>query len=416
MALPTRRGTALLITAAGTYVAARIIGTWELYLIALTLGAAVLVAWGLVVVTARRLEGERIVTPARPVAGDPLSTGLRVVNGSLVPGVQLTVPDPAAGLSGEQAELHVESLSPHGRRWVTSRPQPARRGVHLLPAFEARAEDPMGLARARRRLGEPLEMVIPPRLVHLSSCVLWPDMGARHERGRRGSVTLGATEFRGVRPHNPGEPLSRIDWKSTAKTGDLMLREMDDPASGEVSLLLDATAAHVVGKPPDTNLERAVEVAGSIADFALRAGRGVRLLLPQERWQPVRLTPGADGGERLRDALARVTPREGHLGGSLRALLGAAGRRRRTPIVTLVVLDLDRELAHEAVELRRLGVQTAVVHVTASGASEPLPAEARDLAIAITAAGVPCLTVRSDDDLHAVLSSPASENRHALGR
>jgi uncharacterized protein (DUF58 family) len=241
-------------------------------------------------------------------------------------------------------------------------------------------------------------------------------MGAHHERGRRGSVTLGATEFRGVRPHNPGEPLSRIDWKSTAKTGDLMLREMDDPASGEVSLLLDASAAHVAGEPPDTNLERAVEVAGSIADFALRAGRGVRLLLPQEQWRPLRLNPGADGGERLRDALARVTPRDGHLGGSLRTMLGAAGRRRRTPIVTLVVLALERELAHEAVALRRLGVQVAIVHITVSGAAEPLPAETRDLAIALNAAGVPCLAVRADDDLHAVLSSPASETRYALGR
>ena len=380
------------------------------------MGAAVLVAWGLVAVTARRLEGERTVTPTRPVAGDPLSTGLRVASGSILPGVQLTVPDPAAGLSGRQAELHVESLGPRGQRWVTSQPQPARRGVHLLPALEARAEDPLGLARAQRMLGEPLEIVIPPRLVHLASCVLWPDMGTRHERGRRGSVTLGASEFRGVRPHQPGEPLSRIDWKATAKTGDLMLREMDDAASGEVTLLLDATAAHVAGEPPDTNLERAIEVAGSIADFALRAGRGVRLLLPQEQWRPLRLTPGADGGERLHDALARVTPREGHLGGSLRTLLGSAGRRRRTPIVTLVVLDLDRELAHEAVALRRLGVQVAVVHVTASAAAEPLPAEARDLAIALAAAGVPCLGVRADDDLHAVLSSPASEPRRALGR
>jgi len=416
VALPTRRGTALLFTALGTYMAARLVGTWELYLVALALGAAVLVAWVLVAVTARGLEGERTVSPERPIAGDPVSTGLRVANGSILPGVQLTVPDPASGLGHGRGELHVESLGPHGRRWVTSRPEPARRGVHFLPALRARAEDPLGLAGAERRLGDPLEVTVHPKLVHLSSCVLWPDMGTRHERGRRGHAMLGAADFRGVRPHNPGEPLSHIDWKSTAKTGELMLREMDDPASGEVTVLLDASTALVVGDPPDTNFERAVQVAGSIADFALRAGRGVSLLLPEDQWRPARLTPGVAGRERLRDALARVAPRQGHVSASLRTLLGAPGKRRRTPIVALVVLALDSELAHAAVALRRLGLQVSVIHVTATAAEEPLPAEARDLSLALAAAGVSCLTVHRDDDLHAALSSTASDARRAVFR
>ena len=45
MARPTARGTALLAVAVGAYLAARIVGTWELYFLAFAFLAAVGVAW-----------------------------------------------------------------------------------------------------------------------------------------------------------------------------------------------------------------------------------------------------------------------------------------------------------------------------------------------------------------------------------
>ena len=56
---PTGRGIALLAAAAATYVAARMLGTWELYLVAVSLAATVFVAWLAVAATVRRLGGSR---------------------------------------------------------------------------------------------------------------------------------------------------------------------------------------------------------------------------------------------------------------------------------------------------------------------------------------------------------------------
>lgn len=423
MARPTGRGLALLAAAAATYIAARVVGTWELYLVAVALAATALVAWLAVAATARRLEGARTLTPAQPVAGDLVSVSVELRNGSLLPGPQLAVPEAAAGLSGDDSELQVESLRPHARRVVASPPMPARRGVHRLPALLARAEDPLGLARAERRLGDPVEVVIYPRLAYLQSCTLFPGMGARRERAMQGLSTLGGSEFRGVRPHNPGEPLSHIDWKSTAKTGTLMLRETDDPASGDVTVLLDGSSSLVAGEPPETNLELAVQAAGSIADFALRAGRGVGLCLPQDDWRRTRLAPGADGRARLLEGLARVAPHPAvRLGPSLRTLLAGASQRGRSSAVALVVLTLDAELVQSLAGLRARGLQVSVVHVeAASFASETPPApetpsraaETQNLRAALAAAGVRCLTVRRGDDLHAALSLGPGEARRA---
>jgi uncharacterized protein (DUF58 family) len=59
---PTARGVGLLLVAVATYLAARVVGTWELYFLAFAFFAAVCVCWALVLTTARRLQVERSAT------------------------------------------------------------------------------------------------------------------------------------------------------------------------------------------------------------------------------------------------------------------------------------------------------------------------------------------------------------------
>jgi uncharacterized protein (DUF58 family) len=422
MARPTARGGGLLFVAAVTYLAARLVGTWELYLLAFAFLAAVLLSWVLVQVSGRRLTAARTVTPGRPLAGDRLTTSLHVKNGSVLPGLQVTVHDVAGGLSGGADETHVESLGPFEERVVAAGPWRARRGVHHLPDLSIEAADPLGLVRTRRRLGEALDVTVYPRLVRLPSCALLSDRGARRDAGRRVLPALGGSEFRGVRPHRPGEPLSHIDWKATARTGSLMLREMDDPTSGDVTVLLDASADAVVGDPPDTSFELAVQAAGSVADFALREGSEVALLLPDIEWRRLVFSPDGDGRHGLREALARARPSASwRLGASLRALLANGAELARMHTVTLVVLSLDLELMHACLALKEEGLQTSLIHVSgasfAPGAASPaLDVESRRLLLSLASAGVPAMTLERFDDLGAALSLHRTAHRHALAR
>jgi uncharacterized protein (DUF58 family) len=429
--------------AAATYLAARLVGTWELYLVSFGFLAALLVSWLLVAMTSRKLTATRTLSPSEPTSGDDLVVTFRVTSDSQIPGLQVTLPNATGDLGARDETIEFASLGSLQQRAARSTPQPARRGVHHLPALWAQAEDPLGLVRTRRRLGEPLDLTVYPKLVELRSCALFADLGTRRGLGRRG-VVRGASEFRGIRPHNPGEPLSRIDWKSTAKTGNLMLREMDDPASGDLTVLLDATASQVVGDEPQTNFELAVQAAGSVADFLLGAGRSVNLLLHDGRERTTRLAPGFNGHHRLLDVLAQATPSaRAPLASSLQSLRSHGGRLASTQILVLVVLSLDRELARVLIALRREGLQVSVAYVgagsfgaeapgapsagapsargsTASGTAGARPAGARPaddpaLLVSLAAAGVLCLTLRRDDDLRTVLSFTPTERSLAMG-
>ena len=226
MTRPTPRGAALIGIAAGTYVAARILGTWELYVVALAFTAMVGVSWGLVIAGGGRLQVSRSVTPSAPVAGDPLRLSFRVRNGSSLPGLQITLQDATGGLGGADRSVEVESLGGRAERTVTSGPWPARRGIHRFPAVLAVAEDPLGLVSTRRRVGEELRVTVLPRTRSYPRVPpAWTQACATAAGG--GGCPRSTPLVRGVRPHEPGEPLNRVDWKSTAKIGSLMLREME---------------------------------------------------------------------------------------------------------------------------------------------------------------------------------------------
>jgi uncharacterized protein (DUF58 family) len=426
MARLTARGWGLVFVAGGGYIAARLLGTWELYLLSVAFGAAVLVSWLLVSYTARQLAVTRLITPERPLAGDPLRVSFRVDVAPALPGLQVRLVSAAGDLGESDEELEFDGLGPRATQAAAAGPFTARRGVHRLPPLLAEMEDPLGLACLRRRLGEAQEVVVYPRLAQLSSCLLFGGGGRRVGLSRRGRPSGGATEFRGIRPHAPGEPLDHIDWKATAKTGNLMLREMDDPSSGGVLVLLAGPAAHVAGELPDTNFELAVQTAGAVAGYALRAGRQTTLLRCEKDWQRLRLAPGAEGQRQLLEGLARVEPHAPmRLGPSLRSLLGGGPRQQRASLVVLVVLSLDRDLVRALAAERREGTPLAVLLVdgasftpaaaagvrggaAARGAkvreASP-PAASRALLLSLETAGVQTMELVRGDDLSVVLSA-----------
>jgi uncharacterized protein (DUF58 family) len=453
MPRPTGRGYALLALAAGTYAAARVVGTWELYLFAFAFLAAVILSWVLVIATGRRIRVERTLTPNRPVAGDEPELVLLVKNRALLPGPQLTLRNRVAGLADDDLETEMGSLGPRAEKLLKDRLGKVNRGVHVLPPVESIAEDPLGVARASHRVSDPLSVTVYPRIVVLDSCAIYPDMGLRHDwAGQHGLLTPGASEFRGIRPHQPGEPLSHIDWKSTARTGILMLREMEEPAGSEVTVLLDGTADQVGGEAPNSNFELAVRAAGSVADFALRAGRSVNLLSHERVWRQTRLTSGGGGRRALLEALAE-SEANAHVPfvNALRHLHGNGSYLLRAQSVTLVSMSLNHQLVRALTTLREDGVRLAVLYVpgrsferASSGSGTLLPflpprdadsrstsdrdlrhegggafesgrglsTEDRTLLMSLASAGIPSLTLDQGDDLVRTLSLWQTTRRH----
>ncbi|WP_370206587.1 DUF58 domain-containing protein [Pararhodobacter marinus] len=125
-----------------------------------------------------------------------------------------------------------------------------------------------------RRSGEALSGGLPPLLVaadHLASSVL---PGA-HGRRRAGS----GAEFWQFRPLSPGDGITRIDWRRSARGDDVYLRETEWQAARAVSLWVDSGAAmNFTGDDGrETKSRRARLLAMALGLALLRGGERVGL-------------------------------------------------------------------------------------------------------------------------------------------
>ena len=240
-----------------------------------------------------------------------------------------------------------------GRVTVGPQPGPARR----LPAAGVRGgrRGPSGARPSAQGLRRAAALTVAPRLEELASCAL----RRRPARSRRRAAAAAHTRRVGAPRHPPahaGEPLNRVDWKSTAKTGNLMLREMEADTEDDLTCCWTAGRRRPARRGPHgpaarsrrtSAFEAAVVAAGSMAAFTLRAGHAVSLLLPDGRLA----RPAAHAGRRQPAPAAGRARRSRASGpGPARAVSAGDPRRsrRRAPAhrSLLVTSRVDDDLVH----------------------------------------------------------------------
>lgn len=142
---------------------------------------------------------------------------------------------------------------------------PGRRGVFDKVELEVRCAAPLGLVRWSRRIRVGLLHVMEvgptPADVSFPEAV-FSGVGGEDEslRGRSGENLV-----RSVRGYVHGDPARLVHWASTARRGDLMVKEMEQPDRPHLVLIVDL-------RGPYDESEAAASRAAGIAIEALRAG------------------------------------------------------------------------------------------------------------------------------------------------
>jgi uncharacterized protein (DUF58 family) len=149
----------------------------------------------------------------------------------------------------------------------------ARRGTIAVGPLTLRVSDPLGLVERSAELAGRARLVVHPR-VH--PVLALPGSSTREARrgATRPARAARGDDFFALREYEVGDDLRRVHWRSTARLGELMLRQ-DELRFGEVAtVLLDTRAqAHTAG-----SFERALEVAASVAAALVEDGRRLRFV------------------------------------------------------------------------------------------------------------------------------------------
>jgi uncharacterized protein (DUF58 family) len=225
-------------------------------------GAVIFVAWR------PRLTVNRAVDPDRVMRGEPSRVSLEIGNTSRFFGASLVACDRSR--PGTAVAVPLLRLRP-GRVSTVSYPVPTlRRGVVEVGPLEITRGDPLGLMGAQRRYGESARVWVRPRVYPIAAV---PVGLSRSMDGRVDRVPQGSITFAALREYVIGDDLRHVHWRTSARVGELMVREHVDTSLPRVVVLLDDRACgHSVDDRSESTFEAACEAAGSVLVAAVREG------------------------------------------------------------------------------------------------------------------------------------------------
>jgi uncharacterized protein (DUF58 family) len=395
----TDRGRVALALGGAVYLAGWAFGSTALFPIGVGLVLAVLAAFAWVRLQARPSRLHRMVRGGDHTAGDDVPIELRLeVEGRLVPR-SLTLDERIEQIGRREVALTRRGDRLVGRYVLSSVP----RGRYPIERARVAVEDPFGLERRDIELDAPGALLVYPKLVELDA--LFSEAGSRMQEGRRLLMRRpSGFDLHSVREYQQGESLRRVHWPSTAKRGQLMVKDLEDSPRDEALVLLDGDAAFDVGTLPDSSFETAVSAAGSIlrahAGRGRRAGLVVNTLEP--RYQQVHSLDGDWGLALELLASARADGRS-----PLAALLvEGAGMPSKALELCVVTSGLSARLADRLLQraVTRRGTSLVYVDPASFGpAKAGTPVDAKVQLARLDHAGIPICVLRKGDDLAACL-------------
>lgn len=148
-----------------------------------------------------------------------------------------------------------------------------RRGVYPVHGFSTSTRFPFGFSESRRLIGANGEIVVYPKPQPLDDFYhLLPISQGQIEAPARGS----GSDLYAIRPYSRADHPHHIDWKATAKTTTLMVREFSRDDDWRITVALDSAAASV---ETAESFERAITLTASLIMHFIGEGAEVRLLL-----------------------------------------------------------------------------------------------------------------------------------------
>ena len=290
----------------------------------------------------RQIAIERIV-PERVSLGVPTRVRLEIRNGTRRPVTIRVAEDVSPPLEVRPVEC-VATFEPGQRRTLTYRLIARQRGRHELARLDVRVLPARGLFYRQFRMHQPSGVDVFPNLVNLRRYELLIRRGASDEQGRArvGRVTHGG-EFESLRLYTPGDDLSRVAWKATAKRGQLVVKNYQPERQQSVLVAMDvgrATAGEFEGT---SRLDYLVNAVLMLAYVVLRKGDWFSLVAFSDRIEsylpPVRRVKQI---ERVARALYELQPRlvEADYGAACR-WLNLKNRKRSLICLMTDVIDRD---------------------------------------------------------------------------
>lgn len=329
------RGVAVVAAGIAMWIAARLLGSPGLEVVAVGIAVLPFVASAAAKRGSKHLVVRRRLSDVRVGPGTRVTVSVEVENRTALGTSFLLIEDRLPTPLGRAARLVLGGVRGRSTETATYTLVPQARGRYLLGPLVVNASDPFALSRLRLEYDDREELLVTPEIEDLGAT---PDPASGPSFGASRARQLFRTgeEYYTMRQYQEGDDLRRIHWPSVARTGELMIRQDESTRRAGGLVFLDTRAA-ALGRTHTPGFERGVSAAASIGVLLARRGFVLRLGTTE-------LPAAALSEERFLDALTGLAHSELRSIGPALAHL-RAGSSPETSLVFVSAPPVPGELA-----------------------------------------------------------------------
>lgn len=247
--------------------------------------------------------------PKSIIEGESLPLEVTLVNRSVFARRMIEIVDrvPPAAEDERRPMLFIAKLAGRERRDYRYELRCEQRGEHNLGPLTVRSGFPLGIVTRERVLPDTVSsLLVYPSMFPIVSLPLAAS-GNLPLRGVAAVSRAGSSEdFSGTREYRRGDSPRFIHWPSTARHGEMIVKEFEMRAATEVTIVLDLNKHAQIGSGKESTLEYAVKIAASITRYALAQGHDVQLVACGTKFWFVPAGRGVAQLARILEVLARV--------------------------------------------------------------------------------------------------------------
>jgi uncharacterized protein (DUF58 family) len=293
--LVTALGWTVLVLAAAAWIVAAWLG-WREWLVLATVALVVFVLAIGFTVGRLDLDARIGVNPSRVVVGDRAAGELTLSNRRSRTARGLRVELPVGRAVAVFAVPHLKGAGRTDELFVVPT---QRRAIIPVGPLTTVQGDPLGLLRRTRRWTDIEEIYVHPRTAALST------MTAGLIRDMEGQTTSALSSsdiaFHTLREYVRGDDLRHVHWKSSAKLGELMVRQYNDTRRSHVAVLLSIDPSEYA---TEDEFELGISCAASVAVQAIRDEQTLTVIVGDEEFPAINPT-------RLLDRFSGIEGRPG---------------------------------------------------------------------------------------------------------
>jgi uncharacterized protein (DUF58 family) len=204
---------------------------------------------------------------------------LRIHNRSWLPVLWLRLTDslPAKLAPPSGGLRHVVSLLPHERISLAHTLYARHRGYHPFGPLLATSGDLLGTGTFDRQAVADDFVIVYPKIIPLRD-LGFPSQSPFGVLPCPVRIFEDPTRIQGVRNYQPGDPLKRMDWKTSARVGGLQVRRYEPAISRETAIFLNLNPGDYAPRERFTATELGIIVAASVAVHMAEKRQSVSLV------------------------------------------------------------------------------------------------------------------------------------------